>query len=50
MTISLFVQAGLMTMVMVLTAGHGGAAERGSVPHPHRGLASGQVDNICGGL
>ena len=31
-------------------AGHGGAAERGSVPHPHRGLASGQVDHIHGGL
>ena len=48
MTISLFVQAGLMTMV--LTAGHCGAAERGRVPHPHRGLASGQVDSISGGL
>ena len=31
-------------------AGHGGAAERGRVPHPHRGLASGQVDHIRGGL
>ena len=31
-------------------AGHGGAAERGRVPHPHRGLASGQVDSISGGL
>ena len=31
-------------------AGHGGAAERGRVPHPHRGLASGQVDHIHGGL
>ena len=31
-------------------AGHGGAAERGRVPHPHRGLASGQVDSIRGGL
>ena len=48
MTISLFAQAGLVTMV--LAAGHGGAAERGRVPHPHRGLASGQVDSICGGL